>query len=141
MLIFYAHLWFDIVRLDNSMQIQQENSNFKIKNAQNIVKTGNSKKYFKMTKKSFFIDLIAFYGFMVGQTIDSNQNNNIQRYNTFKKWLFLKARDIILTRATVYKSPEHHEKFKSVLLYHNYLSNDYWGTKKTITNHSEVQKP
>jgi hypothetical protein len=22
---------------------------------------------------------------MVGQTIDSNQNNNIQRYNTFKK--------------------------------------------------------
>ena len=85
MLIFYAHLWFDIVRLDNSMQIQQENSNFKIKNAQNIVKTGNSKKYFKMTKNSFFIDLIAFYGFMVGQTIVSNQNNNIQRYKTFKK--------------------------------------------------------
>jgi hypothetical protein len=47
MLIFYAHLWFDIVRLDNSMQIQQENSNFKIKNAQNIVKTGNSKNILK----------------------------------------------------------------------------------------------
>ena len=47
MLIFYAHLWFDIVRLDNSMQIQQENSNFKIKNAQNIVKTGKKLKWLK----------------------------------------------------------------------------------------------